>query len=116
MDVSARFTVDVTRYAVYRQGEWAFYVTLDAIEADGIELTIHFMHRDVPSVVNPRGTSLNAGESIAIGNHRLDGTEEDVVITFDGVEGSEAVLEFELPDGAKLEQVEDDEVGSPDAG
>ena len=107
MDMSARFTVHVTRFLVYRQREWGFYVTLDAIEADGVNLGIYFMHRDVPTL-SPRWTSLKAGEGLAVGLERLDGTEEDVVITFEGVEGAQAVLEFELPDDAKLEQVEDD--------
>jgi hypothetical protein len=113
--MSARFTVDVTRYLVYRQGEWGFYVTLDAIEADGIDIGIYFMHRDVRTL-SPRWTSLKAGEGFAVGLERLDGTEEDVVITLNGVECVHAILKFELPDGAKLEQVEDDNVGSPDAG
>ena len=115
MDVSARFTVDVTRYVVYRQGEWGFYVTLDAIEAEGVDLGIYFMHRDVPTL-SPRWTSLKAGERFAVGLERLDGTEEDVVITFEGIDGAQAILHFELPEGAKLEQVEDDDVGTPDAG
>lgn len=106
MDVSARFNVESTRYAAYRQGEWAFYVMVEAIEAEGIKLGVYFMHRDV-SALSPRWTSLEPGDGVRVPVERVDKTEEHVVITFDEMQGGQAVLEFKMPDGARLEFVEE---------
>jgi catechol 2,3-dioxygenase-like lactoylglutathione lyase family enzyme len=113
MDVSARFNVRSTRYAVYRQGEWAFFVTVEAIEREGIKLGVYFMHRDV-AALSPRWTSLEPGGGVRVPLDRLDKTEEHVVILFDEIQAGQAILEFELPDGARLEFLEEQE--SPAAG
>jgi catechol 2,3-dioxygenase-like lactoylglutathione lyase family enzyme len=106
MDVSARFNVESTRYAVYRQGEWAFYVIVEAIEAEGIKLGVYFMHRDA-SALSPRWTSLARGNGVRVPVGRPDGTREHVVITVDEIQAGQAVLEFQMPDGARLDFVDE---------
>ena len=108
MERLIEFQGDTTRYLVSQEGQWGFFATVKVTDRDAVNLDVEIVYREMPGLRNVRRFVLTTEEGLCLEMVRGDGRQDDVTILLDAVEGSQATLRFEVPDGVTLELVEND--------
>jgi isoleucyl-tRNA synthetase len=98
------FKFESTRYIIWRQSEWGFFVSLAEGEADSVNLDVEVMHRELADVLHARRFKIQTDEVDRLKLERLDKTEEFVDVWLDSQQPEGAVVGFNFPDGVQIER------------
>lgn len=98
-----KFALEDSRYAVWRQGEWGFFVWCSGGENGLLHLWCDVMDPELDGIQHPRGFELMPKDSIDLELERRDGTTEEVTVTYDRMQGSRAILRFSLLSGVQMQ-------------
>ena len=108
MEHLLRFEIDVTRYFVWRQGEWCFTASVSGVEGEKVHLGLVVPYRENPMLVNLPGFTLTSEEGVCLEMEWDTGGQDDVTVSVDAVHGSHVMLRFDLPEGVQLKLMEDE--------
>lgn len=106
MEHYINFKFETTRYSVWRQGEWGFFVSIAPATEDSVHFDLELWYRDLTTVFTPRRYALR-GDEIDLVTERFDGSEEVVTVWLESRSKDEAVIGFELPNGAQIRFLEE---------